>query len=92
MRALLQWREINTKNYVFFVIFMSFLLVLSHFRSFFYGFLGHFIDHFSIFLGHQNPGPGYYQSLFSVNSFFRTKWFHSPNSQYCIVYSEFIFL
>ena len=41
--------ETKTKNYVFFV---SFLLVLSHSRSFYW--------FFTIFLGHQNPGPGYY--------------------------------
>ena len=66
--SVLPSREINIKNYV---IFMLFLLILSHFRPFlitfkvilliiFIDFLIHFIDHFTIFLGHQNPGPDFY--------------------------------
>ena len=46
------------------VIFMSFVLILSHFRPFLLIF--HFIDNFTISLGHQNPGPGNYNWRFRL--------------------------
>ena len=51
--AVLPCREINTNNY----------LILADFKSFYWTsllILRHFIDHCTIFLGHQNPGPDYY--------------------------------
>ena len=56
--AVLSCREINTKNYA---IFVPFLPILSHFRLFFLlVFKVILLIIFTIFLGHQNPGPGYY--------------------------------
>ena len=54
--ALLPYHEINTKNYVF-------LMISSHFRPFLLTFLIILLIIFTIFLGHQNPGPGNKQLL-----------------------------
>ena len=71
--AVLPCREINTKNYVSFADFKSFLLILSH-----------FIDHFYniFFLDHQSPGPVYRIHL-KTTAFYYFQHRHLLNSSIC---------
>ena len=61
------WKIASEKNLIF---VMSFLLILSHFRSFLLIFLSHFIDHFYNIFRSSKPGPWILIILFSGVVFF----------------------